>query len=161
MKENACDIRNACLRLLAVRDHSKTELLNKLAVKGFDKAFAQTVVDELTEEGWQDDSRYAESYARSRIVKGYGPVRITYELRLHGIELGLKGNGASFDLEAIAQAEAGGWGELLERVYRKKYRPVSTLTYGEWSRRSRFLTQRGFSGDMIAELFKRLNIQLI
>lgn len=161
MNEKACEIRNICLRLLVARDHSKTELLNKLAVKGFDKACAQTVVDELAEEGWQDDSRYAESYARSRIVKGYGPVRIGYELRLQGIALGSMDNGASFDLEAIAQAEAGGWSALLERVYRKKYRPVIKLTYGEWARRSRFLTQRGFSGDMIAELFERLNIELI
>ena len=79
-----CDstqIKESCLRLLARREHSQKELLNKLLVKGFDKDEILAVIEEFALQGWQSDSRYAESYARHRIQKGYGPISIAYELR--------------------------------------------------------------------------------
>jgi len=43
------------LRLLARREHSQQELLNKLALRGFEQDDAQPVIDEMAEQGWQDD----------------------------------------------------------------------------------------------------------
>ena len=77
MSSSAKDIKNICLRLLARREHSKKELLQKLVSKGFNKILAANIINELVQEGWQDDLRYAENYARSRLLKGYGPARIT------------------------------------------------------------------------------------
>jgi regulatory protein len=143
-------IKELCLGLLARRDHSQKELLEKLALRGFDKDDALPVLDELAEQGWQDDLRYAENYARFRIQKGYGPIRVSHELRQNGI--------AGFDLDGIAQQEAGGWMALLERVYSKKYSDDTVPDRNEWAKRSRFLLHRGFSGGMIGALFERLNI---
>lgn len=150
-----CDstqIKESCLRLLARREHSQKELLNKLLVKGFDKDEILAVIEELALQGWQSDSRYAESYARHRIQKGYGPISIAYELRKNGID--------AFNLEDIVHSTVGSWVELLEQVYTKKYGHNPLLDRNEWAKRSRFLMQRGFSGTMISTLFDHLNIKL-
>ncbi|MDP3590007.1 MAG: regulatory protein RecX [Methylobacter sp.] len=149
----AKEIQEICLRLLARREHSQQELLNKLALRGFDRDDAQSVIDELAEQGWQDDLRYAENYARFRIQKGYGPIRVGYELKQNGI--------AAFDLESIVQEEAGSWMALLEQVYSKKYSDDAVLARNEWAKRSRFLLHRGFSGAMISALFDQLNIRFL
>ena len=144
-------IKESGLRLLARREHSQKELLNKLLLRGFGKAEILVVIDEFALQGWQSDSRYAESYARSRILKGYGPVWISYELKKNGIE--------AVDLEDIVCKTAGSWLELLEQVYTKKYGHDLRIDRNEWAKRSRFLMQRGFSGTMISALFDHLNIK--
>ncbi|MEQ1529040.1 MAG: regulatory protein RecX [Methylococcales bacterium] len=144
------EIRDSGLRLLAQREHSRKELLNKLLQKGFAKDDIITVVDELVAQGWQNDQRYAESYARFRILKGYGPVRVAYELRQNGIDF--------FDLEQLLTELGTTWDELIAQVYCKKYKNNSGIDRNEWAKRSRFLMQRGFSGDMISALFNQLTI---
>ena len=145
-------IRETCIRLLASREHSRKQLLNKLLVKGFDKDEILAVIDELALQGWQSDSRYAESYARHRIQKGYGPVSVVYELRKSGVD--------AVNLDDIVQKTVGSWMELLEQVYTKKYGHDRLMDRNEWAKRSRFLMQRGFSGTMISALFDHLNIKL-
>jgi regulatory protein len=159
MSGTARDIRNSCLRWLAAREHSKKELQQKLAAKGFGRGEALAVIEELASEGFQSDVRYSESYARSRILKGYGPIRIRYELKQAGIDPDGEER-AVFDLEQVVRAAAGSWAELLERVYGKKYGRERTMTTREWAGRSRFLMQRGFPVEMITELFEHLNIKL-
>lgn len=146
-------IKEICLRLLTQREHSQQELLDKLALRGFGRDDVQPVIDELAEQGWQDDLRYAENYARFRIRKGYGPIRVGYELRQNGI--------AAFDLDSIIQEEAGSWMALLEQVYSKKYSHDTVMDRNEWAKRSRFLLHRGFSGTMISALFDELNIRFL
>lgn len=149
----AKEIQEVCLRLLARREHSQQELLHKLVLRGFGKDDVLPVIDELTQQGWQDDLRYAESYARFRIQKGYGPIRVGHELRQNGI--------TAFDLESIVQEEAGSWMALLEQVYSKKYPHDVVLDRNEWAKRSRFLLHRGFSGAMVSALFDELNIRFL
>ncbi|MCK4840420.1 MAG: regulatory protein RecX [Methylococcales bacterium] len=144
-------IKENCLRLLVRREHSQQELLDKLSVKGFDRAEVVKVVDDLAEQGWQSDQRFAESYARYRIKKGYGPIKISYELYQRGIDC--------FDLECALLDIADDWMELLEQIYHKKYADDKMLSNKEWLKRNRFLQQRGFSGEMINTLFKRLKLQ--
>ncbi|MDD5460471.1 MAG: regulatory protein RecX [Methylococcales bacterium] len=147
------EIREIGLRLLARREHSRKELLNKLLIKGFNQDDILVVIEELALQGWQSDVRYAESYTRHRIQKGYGPVFISYELRQNGID--------AFNLEEIVQKTAGSWMELLEQVYIKKYNHDILIERNEWAKRSRFLWQRGFSGEMVSALFEQLNIKFI
>jgi len=148
-------IGSECLRFLTKREHSRKELLQKLTLKGFPKAKVELVLAELTEKNLQSDARYAESYARSRILKGYGPTFITYELRQNGIDIEKT---PQFDLEALAESVAGGWLALLQQVYKKKYGDDYTIVNrNEWAKRSRFLLQRGFTNAMITDLLKISN----
>lgn len=149
--ERRQQIEAVCLRLLARREHSRRELLDKLALRGFDRDEVEPVIDEMVEQNWQNDERYTECYVRQRIRSGYGPVRIRYELQQRGI------NDAELDLQADEQ---GGWQNLLLDVYLGKYGDEKLLTQNEWLKRSRFLQQRGFSGEMIKRLFAELKIKL-
>ena len=151
--ESQKNIREICLRLLTRRDYSQLELLDRLAKKGFSHTESQTIIDDLAEQGWQSDQRFAESYARYRIKKGYGPIKISYELQQRGVE--------SFDFDTVVFDLADDWDDLLRQVYERKYSDEKTLLSKEWLKRSRFLQQRGFSGELINRLFKVLNIKLL
>ncbi len=139
-------IKKECLLLLARRDYSRKEIHDKLAIKGYAHGDVSMVVDELAQEGWQDDTRYAESYARVRSQKGFGPVRIAYELRQQGIE--------PETVEKIVRSMTDNWMAILQRVYVKKYSRPESVDKNERARRIRFLLQRGFSSGMINTLFE-------
>ena len=149
--ERRQQINAICLRLLARREHSQKELLDKLALRGFQRDEVEPVIVEMIEQNWQNDERYAECYIRQRIASGFGPVRIRYELQQRGIEH------ADLDMQAEQQ---GGWQNVLLDVYCNKYDEEPVLTQNEWLKRSRFLQQRGFSGEMIKRLFAELKIKL-
>ena len=144
-------IKDYCLSLLVRREHSQKELLNKSLLKGWGSDDIVTVINELAVQAWQSDTRYAESFTRYRINKGYGPVWISYELRKNNID--------NFNVGDVAQQTVGSWMDLLEQVYSKKYKQASVLDRNEWAKRSRFLMQRGFPSTMISTLFDHLNIK--
>lgn len=137
--------------MLARREHSRRELLDKLVLRGFERDEVNPVIDALTEQNWQNDERYAECYVRDRIGKGYGPIRVAYELQQRGI--------SGVDLDAQAE-EQGGWLNLALDVYAGKYGEEKVLPPNEWAKRSRFLQQRGFSGETIKRVFVELKIKL-
>lgn len=140
-----------CVRLLARREHSRRELLDKLAMRGFERDEVAAVIDDLSRQNWQNDARYAECYIRERIAKGYGPLRIAYELQQRGVV------GAELDAQA---EEQGGWLNLALDVYAGKYGDETSLPPNEWAKRSRFLQQRGFGGETIKRVFAVLKIKM-
>jgi len=145
-------IKDSCLRLLMRREYSQKELLTKLTAKGFNKDAILPVIIELANQGWQSDSRYAESYIRHRIQKGFGAVAIQYELKQNGV--------TSVNVDEVMYTVAGSWLELLEQVYHKKYDQNTRLNRSEWAKRCRFLMQRGFPSTLMTPLCQHLNIQL-
>ncbi|PPD20910.1 MAG: RecX family transcriptional regulator [Methylomonas sp.] len=137
--------------MLARREHSRRELFDKLALRGYERSEVEVVIDELVGQNWQSDERYTEIYVRDRIAKGYGPLRIAYELQQRGIE--------GVDLDAQAD-EQGGWLNLALDAYQGKYDDAKALALSEWAKRSRFLQQRGFNGETIKQVFGELKIKL-
>ena len=144
-------IRAYCLGLLARRDHSRKELINKCQLKGFAKTDLTPILDELAEQGWQSDQRYAENYVRQRVQKGYGPIAVRYALMQKGVQ--------SDDIERILDTFADHWLDLSEQVYRKKYPSESRISRQEWAKRSRFLMQRGFPAELVASLPAQLGLK--
>jgi regulatory protein len=145
-------IQQICLRLLAMREHSQRELLDKLALRGYSRSDVEPIIAEFAEQGWQDNQRFAECYARQRMIKGYGPVRIRYELQQRGI--------AELDIEQLAEDNVGGWLNSLLQIYENKFDQQPKLSRAEWLKRSRFLQQRGFSHDMIKQMCAELKIKI-
>lgn len=141
-------IKKDCLRLLARRDHSRKEIQNKMAIKGYEPSHVSEVIADLAQQNWQDDTRYAESYARVRSQKGFGPVRIAYELKQQGIE--------SSTVDKVLRATTDNWINLLKQVYTKKYPGPVAMDSSERTNCIRFLLQRGFSSAMIHDLFKQI-----
>ncbi len=144
-------IKEKCLKFLAVREHSQRELIDKLSVKGYPRHAIENLVEQLAEQGWQNDQRFAESFTRQRISKGYGPVRIRYELQQKGIE--------NFCINTVLKETGKTWPEILKERYLQKYGDDKILTRQDWAKRNRFLQQRGFSSEMIMNLFKQLAIK--
>jgi len=138
--------KDACALWLAMREHSRAELVHKLQSKGFDAAVIQEVVGEFAEAGLQSDSRFMESLVRSRYAKGRGAEQIRHEIIQQGIcadELN----------QCLAQYD---WDELLDRVHRKKFGDGLPASPKEYAARLRFLSQRGFEQDRIQAFLRRL-----
>ncbi len=84
-KVNARRAFNKASDLLALRDHSEKELLQKLRQKGFADG-AEEAMEKLKSYGYLDDSRFALRFAQElQRVKHYGKKRIEQELYRKGV----------------------------------------------------------------------------
>jgi regulatory protein len=136
------DVREVALGLLARREHSKRELIIKLRARGGPEKIITQVVDQLAAEGMQSDARFAETFVRSRVDRGRGPLRIRAELIERGLEDDLIA-------EALLQYDDW-WRDLALEAYNKRYGENTPLgDIEERSKRSMFLQRRGFTADQI------------
>ena len=129
------------LGLLTRREHSRKELTRKLTSRGMDAVEVETAVAKLAQDGWQNDSRFAEAVVRSRASNGYGPLRIRAELSTHGL-----------DSQAIASALEtfhGDWAETASDLVRRRYGPVAALDLTQRRKAADFLIRRGFDGASV------------
>jgi len=140
------EIREVCFRYLMRREYSQKELIQRLTDKGYIKSDSLEVIEALQQKGLQSDARFAESYARSRVHKGIGPLRIQSELQQRGA--------GDYPFDMAVEDIVGSWALLLEQVYTKKYGDTPCLERKEQAKRSRFLQQRGFTNDMIRRMLR-------
>ncbi|MDT8405688.1 MAG: regulatory protein RecX [Methylococcales bacterium] len=140
--------RQCALGLLARREHSAKELRHKLSLRGYADAVIQNVVDECMAKAWLDDGRFAEIYARSRLAKGYGPLKIDQELAQRGVE---KPNWP----ELLAEL-ATDWPTCLRNVYQRKYGSAPPDGRADYARCVRFLVQRGFPLTLIQTVLSEI-----
>lgn len=138
------DLREAALRLLARREHGFIELAHKLERKGWPRADVEKVLQSLADAGLQSDERFAESFARTRAEKAYGPIRIRAELGERGLDRGLIDRAMSA-LEVDWLAQAAKW-------YGRRYGDSAPDDIKEKSRRQQALARRGFAQEHIREL---------
>jgi len=136
--EAAC--KRTAVELLARREHSRRELERKLATRGFPEAVIAPALDALEHSGMLAATRFTESFIRSRVAKGQGPVRIRAELAERGVaeqaaEL-LRGS----DIDWLATARA---------VRRKRFGAEPPRDYRERAKQARFLQYRGFTADQV------------
>ncbi|MCB1686655.1 MAG: regulatory protein RecX [Pseudomonadales bacterium] len=131
---------DSAVRYLARREHSRAELAQKLRRKGIDRTLIDRVLAYVGEHDLQSDSRFIETYVRSRRERGYGPVRIRQELGSRGI--------AESDLEDTLTESAEFWMDIARRVLARKFH-VPPETREAWNTQARFLAQRGFPSDLI------------
>jgi regulatory protein len=129
------------LKLLAIREHSAAELRRKLRAKGFAEALAGEAVAALQDQGLQSDQRFAEVFVRSRLSKGYGPVRIRRDLYQRGI------GDDVIDEELTLPAER--WVELAAAVRAKRFPESEPTEHAVWNVQARFLSRKGFPADII------------
>jgi len=138
--------REDALRLLARREYSRAELVSRLSAKGHAADAIAECLDALAEQGLQSDARFTESFLRSRIMRGQGPMKIRQELSQRGIERELIRT-----VFAQAQGDAQGgadWFTLAcETLARRFSGPGDTPR--ERARRERFLVGRGFGFDQV------------
>jgi regulatory protein len=133
--------RNKGLDLLSRREHSVAELRAKLVRRDFDSDAIDVAIDTLVHDGLLSDDRFAAAFVASRVRKGQGPIRIRGELKLRGVADALIGR-------HLEQADVD-WIRLARSVRDRKYGAARSTVYRDQARQSRFLQQRGFSGEQI------------
>jgi regulatory protein len=125
--------------VLARREHSRLELERKLATRGFPEAVIAPALDTLEQSGLLVATRFTESFIRSRLAKGQGPVRIRAELAERGVGDAAEALRGS-DIDWLASARA---------VLRKRFGAEPPRDYRERGKRARFLQYRGFTADQV------------
>ncbi|MGE4533282.1 regulatory protein RecX [Halomonas sp.] len=136
--------RDDAIRLLARREYARAELAERLAAKGHAAAEVEACLDALAEAGLQSDARFAESFLRSRLARGQGPVKIRLELERRGVEREVVAT-------AFAEQEAGGatdWFALAAETLARRFSGPGDSPR-ERARRERFLAGRGFDFDQV------------
>ncbi|MFP4244336.1 MAG: regulatory protein RecX [Ectothiorhodospira sp.] len=127
------------MRLLARREHSRLELLRKLAARGYPATDVEAALDRLEAQGLLSETRFAESLVRQRIQQGHGPLRILADLHQRGVE----------DPRAAVEAAEVDWEALAREVYQRRFGDDTPQEATERARRMRFLNGRGFSPETI------------
>lgn len=140
---------DSALRLLCRREHSADELSVKLSQKGFQPAEINEALEECQRLGLQSDERFVEQMVRLRIRQGYGPLKISQELKSKGV-------GSDVIVYALEQ-EKGHWLHHALQVWEKKCKGQRELTLSDIQKQQRFLLYRGFSSEIIAAVMKELN----
>ena len=145
-KDAAQKLRNRALRLLTTREHSREELLRKLAQAKVrrtreeakapkpDKDDIASLVNDLITQGWQSDDRYAEAIVRR--LTGQASRRFIGEKLA---QAGIKKDVAATALEALEQDEA----EVAQALWARRFGDAPKDDK-ERQRQIRFLLSRGF-----------------
>ncbi|NJO15198.1 MAG: regulatory protein RecX [Thioploca sp.] len=132
----------ACAKAyLAQREHSRLELHHKLIKKGFDSTVIATVLTQLQTDNLLSDERFVENYLRTRINKGYGPLRIEQELRERGIASGL--------LNQTLNCHDPQWIVRAQQAWQKRFGQNLSPDRREQAKQIRFLQYRGFTSSQI------------
>ncbi|KAG1707541.1 Regulatory protein RecX [Nymphon striatum] len=97
-----------------MREHSRQEIYLKLSRKEYvTDVDLDALLDELEENNYLSDERFAESFIRYRASRGQGSVKIINELRLRGVK-------QSIIISAMQEADID-WFALAIEQYEKKF----------------------------------------
>lgn len=134
------------LGLLTRREHSRLELARKLQQRGVERDQADAAIDKLTEAGWQDDTRFAESLLRNRAGSGYGPAYIRAELSMHGL--------GSDAIAAAMDGFEGDWTENARDLLQRRHPQALQGDRDAQRKAADFLLRRGFGMEQVREAMR-------
>jgi len=145
---------NYALNLLSARPYSTSALYRKLIQKKYSAADAESAIRRLVDNGLLDDAKYAEQYARSKILTtGTSRRRLQQDLYRKGI----KGEVATTAIANVIEQEEIDTDAVVERVARKKLAQLGDLEPLVLRRRLfGFLARRGYDLDEIKSVVTRL-----
>lgn len=141
-------LKGRALRYLAAREHSRAELLRKLAPHAQERSEIEQVLDDLQAKGFLSEERVAASVLRQRAAR-LGDRRLRQELHTKGL-----------DAQTVAQAL-----ELLRgtepararEVWQRKFGQPATDPAGR-ARQMRFLLTRGFAMDVVRRVVQGADV---
>ena len=145
---------NYALNLLSARPYATRALHRKLIQKEYTAADADDAIRRLVSAGLLDDEKYAEQYARSKILgTGASKRRLTQELYRKGI----RGDVATNAIANVIADEEIDTAAVIDRVARKKLAQLGDLQPLVLRRRLfAFLARRGYDVDEIKSVVSRL-----
>lgn len=133
------EIVSAALKLLAMRDMSRIQFVDKLKRKEFNDHDISEAIVWCEAEGWLNEARYAEVAAR-RLGHKYGASRVAATLRQKGV------NDENV-IHTIAAMKEGEFSRARD-VWARKFDALPDATEAR-SKQTRYLQSRGFSFAVI------------
>ena len=133
-------LKGRALRCLSAREHSRAELVRKLARYEQEPGELERVLDDLQAKGFISQERVVASVLNRRAAQ-LGAARVRQELNAKGI-----------DAELVRGAGAGLQGSELERaraVWLRRFGDSPPQDARQWARQMRFLVARGFAADVV------------
>lgn len=142
-------LKGRALKYLSAREHSRVELVRKLAPHAPDPAELDKVLDDLESRGWLSTERFVESVVHRKAAR-FGAARIRGELAQHQLpEEAVRTALAGLKDTEEARAQA---------LWQRRYGEVAS-TPAELAKQMRFLAGRGFSGDVIRRVVRGHGIE--
>ena len=132
-------LKGRALRLLAAREHSRTELERKLKLHEETPGQLTQVLDDLQARDFISEARVVESVINRRAGR-FGALRIKYEL----LNKGLGAEAVAGAVESLKRSEL----ERARDIWRKKFDGLAPDA-ADRTKQMRFLAARGFGGDVI------------
>lgn len=147
------------LDCLGRREYCRSELSRKMADRCKDAVLVTQVLDQLEAKSYLSDTRFVEMRVRNRVLNGYGPLRITADLRERGVD------------DTLIEAELNrieDWADKARLAYIKRFgdtsnngiNPTITTDKTLLLKHRRYLYQRGFNFDMIKEALLMLGSRI-
>ena len=128
------------------RDYSRIELRDRLSSDGYPTSVVEQVVSRACEVGLVDDARYGAAFARSKILAGWGRLRIERELSRRGVDV----------------SEVAGWPEEFFNADEERERALALASRRRLSGRNdyqklvRFLCTRGFAASLATSVAREV-----
>ena len=132
---------SAALRLLSRRDYPRAEFISKLTCAEFDKADVEAAADWCHQQGFLNETRFAESTSR-RLGAKYGAQRVAHTLRQKGVAE----DEVSAAMVTLKESEP----ERARALWTRKFGKVAE-SGEEKSKQVRYLQSRGFSFAVIKQ----------
>ncbi len=126
----------SAIRFLSVREHAIQEITSKLTSRKYAIDIIDDVTERLIKQDYLNEQRYSDVYYRSRLNRGYGQKKISYELSGKGI----KGSMIQASLEAIDEYE---WLDAITKQISKKVTNVP-VSFPDKMKLFSKLTNRGY-----------------
>lgn len=118
------------MNFLVRREHSITELTQKLLQRQCPSFLIDFLIGWYLEQNYLSLERFAYSYAKNRADLGYGPIRVRYELNQHEVP-------GRYITQAFKEID---WGAARERAERK-------IRQSDPQKRRQALFRRGFKSE--------------
>lgn len=152
-EEGRFAIKSYLLKLLSRRDHARKELLDKARRKDYPKEVIESVLDELQEKGFINDTDFAEKYAADKCtLRKWGPVKIQSHLYKKGIpkSIAYQGIQKAFEDENLHET-------FLTLVLKRKRRFLKEEDLFKRKKKVfNYLAQRGFRASNIYKYLDEL-----
>ncbi len=151
--EGIHSIREACLRYLSRRDHASFELKQKLRKKEFESANIDMVIEEFSDKGWIDDTKFARSFASEKAeLNRWGPKKIRAYLYKKGLDKKSIEAGLEYAFENLQPQKI-----CVDLALKKKKRFAREKDpYKREQKIYRFLAGRGFHSDDIQKALPKI-----
>jgi len=144
--------RNMVLRFLTYRARSRNEVWDYLTRrKGFTEDVSKAVINEMVKYGYIDDESFAREFVSSRKMRGFGVLKIRYELSLKGLDSRL--------IERVIEESFNPEDDLIrikEIIDKRNHNKRDRLEYDErwFNKEASFLKRRGFQDSLIVTALK-------